>query len=55
MKPSKNAENLQSKKGVTSKKPRPEIRDNLDSRKQREAGYKGDISKKGDKNKKGED
>lgn len=53
MKPTKNSESRQSKQMVTSKKPRPEIRDDLDSRKQREAGYKGDISKKGDKKKKG--
>jgi hypothetical protein len=32
-----------------SRKPRPEIRDDLDSRKEKERGYKGDKSKKGDK------
>ena len=38
----------QSKQGI-SNKPSPEIRDDLDSRKNKEAGYKGDKSKKGDK------
>ncbi len=38
----------QSKQGI-SHKPRPEIRDDLDSRKTKEEGYKGDKSKKGDK------
>ena len=40
--------NKQSKQGL-SKKPRPEVRDDLDSRKKKEAGYKGDKSKKGDR------
>ena len=40
----------QNKQGV-SHKPRPEIRDDLDSRKEKERGYKGDKSKKGDKRK----
>lgn len=35
-----------------SKKPRPEIRDDMDSRQRKEKGYKGDVSKKGDKVKK---
>lgn len=35
-----------------SKKPRPEIRDDMDSRKSKEAGYRGDLSKKGDRRKK---
>lgn len=43
---------IQILKKPESKKPRPEIRDDLDSRKNREAGYKGDISKKGDRKKK---
>jgi len=51
MKTSRNANNKQSKQG-SSKKPRPEIRDDLDSRQTREPGYKGAISKKGDKKKK---
>lgn len=38
----------QSKQGI-SHKPRPEIRDDLDSRKNKEVDYKGDKSKKGDK------
>ena len=38
----------QNKQGVTNK-PRPEIRDDLDSRSQKEVGYRGDKSKKGDK------
>ena len=33
-------------------KPRPEIRDDMDSRSTRQGNYKGDISKKGDKEKK---
>lgn len=40
--------NRQNKQGVTSK-PRPEIRDDLDSRSRKEEGYRGDKSKKGDK------
>jgi len=51
MKTTKNTTNKQSKQG-NSKKSRPEIRDDMDSRKNREAGYKGDISKKGDRKKK---
>jgi len=43
--------NKQSKQGI-SKKPRPEIRDDMDSRKQKEKGYRGDKSKKGDRVKK---
>jgi hypothetical protein len=50
MKTSRNTNNKQSKQG-NSKKPRPEVRDDLDSRERREPGYKGDISKKGDKKK----
>lgn len=51
MKTSRSTNNKQSKQGH-SKIPRPEIRDNLDSRKNREKGYRGDISKKGDRKKK---
>lgn len=50
MKTSRTLTNKQSKQGL-SKKPRPEIRDDIDSRKQKETGYKGDISKKGDRKK----
>ncbi len=51
MKTSRNNSNHQSKQGM-SKKPRPEIRDDMDSRERKEIGYKGDKSKKGDKKKK---
>ncbi len=51
MKTSKITSNKQSKQG-NSKKPRPEIRDDLDSRKEKELGYVGDLSKKGDRKKK---
>jgi hypothetical protein len=51
MKTSRRTTNKQSKQGK-SKKPRPEIRDDLDSRQSRELGYRGDISKKGDRKKK---
>jgi hypothetical protein len=50
MKTSRSTTNMQSKQGH-SKKPRPEVRDDLDSRKQKEEGYKGDKSKKGDRKK----
>jgi hypothetical protein len=50
MKTSRSTNNRQSKQGL-SHKPVPEIRDDMDSRKNKEAGYKGDISKKGDKKK----
>lgn len=50
MKTSRNTTGKQSKQG-NSKKNRPEIRDDMDSRKQKEAGYKGDKSKKGDRKK----
>ncbi|MDP1589575.1 MAG: hypothetical protein Q8M07_17615 [Prosthecobacter sp.] len=48
MKPSRNSMSRQNKQGVTSK-PRPEIRDDLDKRSQKEEGYRGDKSKKGDR------
>lgn len=48
MKNSRNTTNRQSKQG-NSHKPRPEIRDDIDSRKQKEPGFKGERSKKGDK------
>ena len=50
MKPTRNATNRQSKQGITNK-PRPEIRDDLDSRSQKEEGFRGDKSKKGDRKK----
>lgn len=43
---------IQVPKRVFQKKPRPEVRDDLDSRKNKEIGFTGDISKKGDKKKK---
>jgi hypothetical protein len=50
MKTARTTSNKQNKQGP-SKKPRPEIRDDIDSRKNKEAGYKGDRSKKGDRQK----
>jgi hypothetical protein len=50
MKGSRSTTNKQSKQGQ-SKKPRPEIRDDMDSRKEKEPGYRGDKSKKGDRKK----
>jgi hypothetical protein len=49
MKTARTLSNKQNKQGL-SKKPRPEIRDDIDSRKNKEAGYKED-SKKGDRRK----
>ena len=54
MKPSRSTNTQQNKQGI-SKKPRPEIRDDIDSRKNKEQGYRGDISKKGDRKKKASD
>lgn len=51
MKSARSTNTKQNKQGH-SKKPRPEIRDDIDSRKQKELGYKGDKSKKGDRKKK---
>jgi hypothetical protein len=51
MKTSRSTTNKQSKQGM-SKKPRPEIRDDMDSREKKEAGYKGSKSIKGDRKKK---
>lgn len=48
MKTSRNTISHQNKQG-SSKKPRPEIRDDMDSRQRKEKGYKGDKSKKGDR------
>jgi hypothetical protein len=50
MKTSRSNTNRQSKQGL-SKKPKPEIRDDMDSRERKEKGYKGDESKKGDRKK----
>jgi hypothetical protein len=50
MKTSRSNSSRQSKQGF-SKKPRPEIRDDMDSREKKEIGYKGDKSKKGDRKK----
>lgn len=50
MKGSRSVTNMQNKQGH-SKKPRPEIRDDLDSRERKEEGYKGDKSKKSDRKK----
>ena len=52
MKTSKGNGSLQSKQQRNSHKPKPEIRDDKDSRKNREEGYRGTISKKGDRRKK---
>lgn len=52
MKGTRSTDTKQSKQGHT-RKPRPEIRDDMDSREQKEIGYKGDKSKKGDRKKKG--
>jgi hypothetical protein len=51
MKSSRSTNNKQSKQGI-SKKPRPEIRDDLDSRKQKEEGYQAEKLIKGKKKKK---
>jgi hypothetical protein len=48
MKPTRSNDNRQSKQGPISK-PRPEIRDNLDSRSHIEGRFTGDKSKKGDR------
>lgn len=47
MKGSRSTTNMQSKQGH-SKKPRPEIRDDMDSRKSKESGSKKDKRKKND-------
>lgn len=48
MKTARTTNTRQNKQGL-SKKPRPEIRDDMDSRHSKGPGYKGDKSKKGDK------
>ena len=50
MKTSRNTTNKQSKQGA-SKKPRPEIRDDMDSRERKENGYKGQVKKAAKKKK----
>jgi hypothetical protein len=49
MKPSGSTATKQSKQGL-SHKPRPEIRDDIDSRQNKEIGYRGDEGKKKDRN-----
>jgi len=51
MKTSRSTTNKQSKQGM-SKKPRPEVRDDLDSREHKEPGYTNKTSKKGQYKKK---
>lgn len=48
MKSSRSSNSRQNKQGF-NQKPRPEIRDDLDSRSQKEEGFVGDKSKKGDR------
>jgi hypothetical protein len=48
MKTTRSNDSKQSKQGI-SKKPKPDVRDDLDSRKKKEIRYKGDKSKKGDR------
>lgn len=45
MKPSRNSENKQSKQGFTNK-PKPEIRDDMDSRENKELNFKDKQKKK---------
>ncbi len=45
----KTVKNVSKQSKQVSNKPRPEVRDDLDSRKSKESGFKGDKSKKGDK------
>jgi len=51
MKTSKGNNSQQSKQQRQSHKTRPEIRDDMDSRKNRESGFNRTISKKGDRKK----
>jgi hypothetical protein len=51
MKTSRSTTNKQSKQG-NSKKPRPEIRDDMDSRERKENGYKGNKKRPAKKQKK---
>jgi hypothetical protein len=52
MKTTKGNNTRQSKQNRQTHLSKPEIRDDMDSRKNREQGYRGDISKKGDRKKK---
>lgn len=54
MKLSRDSMNKQSKQGF-SKKPRPEIRDDMDSRKNKEVNYKDPNNKEGKPSKKEKD
>jgi hypothetical protein len=47
MKTSRSSGTRQSKQQTGSHKPRPEIRDDIDSRKNKERNYTGDLTKKG--------
>jgi hypothetical protein len=51
MKGSRSSNTHQNKQQGMTHKPRPEIRDDLDSRKDKEITYKGEKSKKGDRKK----
>lgn len=51
MKGARNENNKQSKQGHINM-PKPEIRDNMDSRKEKEAGFAGNDNKPGKKDKK---
>jgi hypothetical protein len=51
MKSARSSVTRQNKQQTGSHKPRPEIRDDVDSRKNKERNYTGDKSKKGDKKK----
>jgi hypothetical protein len=52
MKTSKSNGSNQSKQQRLTHKPKPDIRDDMDSRKSREPGFNRSISKKGDRKKK---
>jgi hypothetical protein len=52
MKTTKGNNTRQSRQQQQTHRPKPEIRDDMDSRKNREEGYRGTISKKGDRKKK---
>jgi hypothetical protein len=51
MKTSRSGSTRQNKQMPGGHKPRPEIRDDIDSRKRKERNYTGDLSKKGDRKK----
>jgi len=53
MKTTKGNNTRQSRQQRQTHRPKPEIRDEMDSRKKREAGYDRTISKKGDRKKAG--